>query len=200
MISPIHHSIHISVCFPACYPKFTHSIHISVSLSSSLFYPKFTTQFIPWCPLLQLVWSQIHHSIHILVFSPTVRVITNSPLNSSLGVFSSSLFDHKFTTQIIPRCPLLQLVLSQIHHSIHASVSSSPACLITNSPLKSFLGVLSSSLFYHKFTTQFMPRCPLLQLVWSQIHHSIHPLVSSPPACLITNSPLNSSLGVLYSS
>lgn len=43
---------------------------------------------------------------------------------------------------------------------------------------------------------QFNPQC-LLQLVLSQLHHPIHPLVSSPPHC-ITNSPFNSYVGVLF--
>jgi len=70
---------------------------------------------------------------------------------------------------------LHQLILSQIHHSIHISVSS-PA------------------VFYLKFTTQFMSQC-LLQLVLSQIHHSIHVSMSSS-ACSIPNSPLDLYLGV----
>src|SRR5882724_2021809 len=147
-----------------------HSIHISVF--TSLSYPKFITQFISR-HLLQLVLSQIHHPTHISVFT--------------------SLSYPKFITQFISR-HLLQLVLSQIHHSIHV-LGSSPACSIPNSPLNSYLSVfIFTNSFYNKSTTQFIFRC-LLQLVLSQIHHSIHILVSSP-ACSIPNSPLNSYLNV----
>src|SRR5258705_526373 len=116
--------------------------------------------------LLQLVISQIHHSIDVSVSSPACS-IPNSPLNSCLCVFSI-LFYPKFNTQLMSLC-LLQLVLSQIHHSIDVSVSS-PACSIPNSPLNScpspaysipnlplnsYLGVIAS-LLYSKFPTEFM--------------------------------------------
>src|SRR5258705_7290022 len=102
--------------------------------------------------LRQLVLSQIHHPTNILVFT--------------------SLSYPKFTTQFISQ-HLLQLVLSQIHHSIHV-LGSSPACSIPNSPLNSYLSVfVFTNSFYHKSTTQFIFWC-LLQLVLSQIHHSIH--------------------------
>src|SRR5258705_289313 len=97
-----------------------------------------------WC-LLQLVLSQIHHSICISVSSLACS-IPNSPLSLYLG--------------------LHQLVLSQIHHSIHISVFTS--LFYTNSPLNSYLGVFLG-LSYPKFTTQFIsrssPACSTL------IHH-----------------------------
>jgi len=119
-----------------------------LSVFSSLFYHNFTTQFIPWCPLLLIV-SQIHLSIHMLVSSPAHSII-NSLLNLSFSVLSSSSFYHKFTSQFIPRCPILPVV-SQIYHSIQSSVCSS-ACSIIHSPFNSYVGVL----FHHKYTTQFI--------------------------------------------
>jgi hypothetical protein len=122
-------------------------LNLYLGVFPSLFYPKFTTQFISW--------------------SSPACAIPNSPLNSYLGLHQLVL--HKFTTQFISRC-LPWLVLSQIHNSIHISVFTS--LFYPNSPLNSYLGVFLS-LSYPKFTTQFIFQW-LLQLVLSQIHHSIH--------------------------
>jgi hypothetical protein len=99
-----------------------------------------------------LVVSQIHLSIHMLVSSPA-RSIINLLLNLSFSVLSSSSFYHKFTSRFIPQCPILPVV-SQIYHSIQSSVCSS-ACSIIHSPFNSYVRVFSS-LFHHKFTTQFI--------------------------------------------
>ena len=99
------------------YHKFTTQF-MSRCLSNS-FYCTFTTQFISRC-LLQLVLLHIHCTSHMSVSSP-VCSITHSPVNSSLGVFCRSFY-HKFTTQFISQC-LLQLVLLHIHHTSHILVN-----------------------------------------------------------------------------
>jgi len=59
-----------------------------------------TTQFIPWCPLLQPVLSQVHLSIHMFVSSLTHSII-NSALNSSLSILSSSLYIYWCLLQLV---------------------------------------------------------------------------------------------------
>ena len=93
------------------YHKFTTQF-MSRCLSNS-FYCTFTTQFISRC-LLQLVLLHIHCTSHMSVSSP--------------------------------------VCLSHIHQSIHLLVSSAGHS-ITNSPLNSYLSGFSS-LFYCTFTTQ----------------------------------------------